>query len=113
MDIPCSSTEWKTVMNNLQVQQRFVQDADLVKAGFKQNVLVHGVPLTWSNYYPASTVYGLNSDHFELRCTTESMFDAEQEKSIGLPIVWLFYAVAHFNLRNDNPRCSGVLHSIT
>lgn len=96
------------VMNHVTAMQMFIRDEEMAKAGF-ENVMVHGVPLTWSEYAPDAKVYGLNPKKIKFKATTKSMFKFKSDWTIGLPLAYLTIVVSHFNLFNMNPRASGKL----
>lgn len=107
-----NSTDFQTIVNACQSQQRFVQNKAMLEAGFEDNVEVHGVPVAWSEYAgvaTANSIYGLNDNLFSVLCTTEQLFESFTEWTVGLPKVYLGVGLSNFNLVNKNPRGSVII----
>lgn len=110
-----NETDYQVVVNTQEGKQRFVQDQAMLKAGFGDNVMVHNVPLAWSEYAvdAENRIYGLNHNLFKVLCTTEELFESFTEWTVGLPKVYLGIGVSNFNLVNMNPRGSVVIENTT
>lgn len=108
----CASDDYQTAVNFAQAQQWFgARDEEMLKAGFGDNMMVHGVPLVWSEYATDNSIYGVNWKEIKLRCTTPDIFEFHTEVIQGAPRTTVMYFLTHMNLQNRNPRASGVLHS--
>lgn len=108
----CHPDEYQTVASHEAVKQRYTQNVEMAKAGFK-NIEVWGVPLTWSTYCTADTIFGLNSNLFEFIVATDELFDVETEWTHNFPKVLTGTGVTLLEFLNKSPRGSGKIQTIT
>jgi hypothetical protein len=107
----CTKTDFRVVCQSEVVKQRYEQDIEMAKAGFK-NVSVWGVPLAYSEYCTANRIFGLNSKLFEIQTVGADAIDTGVQTPDGFPFgITLGYAVALHQMLNLNPRGSGLLYN--
>ena len=107
----CTKTDYRVVCQSEAVKQRYEQDIEMAKAGFK-NVSVWGVPLAYSEYCTSNRIFGLNSKNFEIQTVTADGIETGTENPPGFPHgLTLGYAVAMHQMLNLNPRGSGLLYN--
>lgn len=107
----CHKDEFQTVTQHETAKTRWTSNTEMAKAGFR-NIECWGVPLAWSEYCTADTIYGLNSNLFEFMCLGSELFETETEWYQN-PKVLVGSAHGLFQLLNKSPRGSGKISSIT
>ena len=105
-------TQYLNVEQSLQAQERFTRNLKMAEAGF-ENIELYGTPFAWSEYAPATTVRGINSNLFEVFCAGDDVFETGVATTPPWPILDIGYIVSHFNMLNKNPRGAFIIHTIT
>lgn len=106
----CTATDYRVVTQHEMVKQRYEQDVEMAKAGFK-NIAIFGVPLVWSEGCAANKLYALNLKNFEFQIAGPDAIETGTEETVGFPKITLGHAFALHQLLNKNPRGSGLLYN--